>query len=329
MRILVWHVHGGWMEGFVRGRHEYLLPVDPARSPWGLGRGGRAWPDSVQEVPTRRIAQADPDVVVLQRPEEFDLARELTGRAPGTELPAVYLEHNAPRPEAATSRHPFADSHVPVVHVTHFNRLMWDCGAAATTVIEHGVPDPGPLYTGEMGEFAAVINEPLRRGRVAGSDLLPEFASILPVRVYGMGTAGLGPALRAAGIHSGDDLPTARLHAAMARRRAYLHLARWTSLGLSLIEAMHLGMPVLALATTEAPRAIPAAAGAVSCDLEELRDVARRWRDDPEEARRRGADARAWAVERYGLERFLERWDAVLAATIGGRRLAGEVRGVA
>jgi glycosyltransferase involved in cell wall biosynthesis len=37
----------------------------------------------------------------------------------------------------------------------------------------------------------------------------------------------------------------------MARRRVYLHPVRWTSLGLSLIEAMHLGMPVAGLAARE------------------------------------------------------------------------------
>ena len=28
LRLLVWQVHGGWMDAFVRGRHTYLLPVD-------------------------------------------------------------------------------------------------------------------------------------------------------------------------------------------------------------------------------------------------------------------------------------------------------------
>ena len=50
----------------------------------------------------------------------------------------------------------------------------------------------------------------------------------------------------------------------MARRRVYLHPIRWTSLGLSLLEAMHLGMPVVALATTEVPEAVPPEAGVVS-----------------------------------------------------------------
>jgi glycosyltransferase involved in cell wall biosynthesis len=33
---------------------------------------------------------------------------------------------------------------------------------------------------------------------------------------------------------------------------------------------------------------------------------------DPEEARERGAAARAAALERYGLERFLSAWDELL-----------------
>ena len=48
------------------------------------------------------------------------------------------------------------------------------------------------------------------------------------------------------------------MHAALARRRVYVHPFRWTSLGLALIEAMHLGMPVVAVATTEAVEAVPA-----------------------------------------------------------------------
>jgi glycosyltransferase involved in cell wall biosynthesis len=100
---------------------------------------------------------------------------------------------------------------------------------------------------------------------------------------------------------------------------------RWTSLGLSLLEAMHLGMPVLALASTEAPRAVPPEAGAVSADVDELLRCARRLVANPEEARRRGLAAREAALERYGLGRFLDRWDDVLAdlrarPTLDGRR---------
>ncbi len=64
-----------------------------------------------------------------------------------------------------------------IAHVTHWNALMWDCGTTRTTVVEHGVVDPGPLYTGELERFGVVINEPVRAGRVVGTDLLPSPAS--------------------------------------------------------------------------------------------------------------------------------------------------------
>ena len=110
-----------------------------------------------------------------------------------------------------------------------------------------------------------------------------------------------------------EDLPQARLHDELGRRRCYVHPMRWTSLGLSLIEAMQLGMPVIALAATEAPRAVPPEAGAISADVDELVRAARTLIDDPAEAVRRGAIAREVALERYGLARFLEDWDSALA----------------
>ena len=99
----------------------------------------------------------------------------------------------------------------------------------------------------------------------------------------------------------------------MARRRVYLHPIRWTSLGLSLLEAMHLGMPVVVLGTTEAYEAVPPEAGAISTRLDVLEDALRRLIADPDEARERGAAARAAALARYGLGRFLRDWDELLA----------------
>jgi hypothetical protein len=234
----------------------------------------------------------DVDVVIYQRPHELELAREWLGR----DLPAIYVEHNAPQGRIADMRHPMADrDDLTLVHVTHFNRLFWDTGGTPVEVIEHGIVDPGPRYTGELPRAVAVINEARRRGRVTGTDLLERFA---PVDLFGIGAV---------------DLPHAQLHQEMARRRVYLHPIRWTSLGLSLLEAMHLGMPVVVLGTTEAYEAVPPEAGAISTRLDVLEDALRRLIADPEEARERGAAARAAALARYGLDRFLSDWDELLA----------------
>jgi hypothetical protein len=315
MRILLWHVHGAWTDSFVRGRHEYLLPALPDGGPWGMGRAGRNWPDSVREVSLDAVDPDSIDAVVLQRPEEIDVLAQALGRRPGKDLPAVYLEHNTPKGGVPNSVHPLADQDaIPVVHVTHFNELFWDNGAAPTLVIEHGIPDPGHLYTGEVAELAAVVNEPVRRGRVTGTDLLHRFAAAAPLQMFGMGGAGLGEVtgLPASRLRIRGDLPTAQLHHELARCRVYIHPLRWTSLGLALLEAMQLGMPVVVLGTTEAARAVPPEAGAISTSVDELVRSAALLVNDPEEARRRGGVARRVALERYGLQAFLQSWDGLL-----------------
>jgi hypothetical protein len=307
VRILIWHVHGAWTTSFVHGSHEYLVPVLPGRGPDGRGRARTyRWPESAREVTPEQAAEADVDVVVLQRPEELDglAERWLGGRRPGVDLPAVYVEHNAPQGRINEMRHPAADRpDLTLVHVTHFNALFWDAGTTPARVIEHGVVDPGPRYVGDLPHAAVVVNEPARRARVTGTDLLPAFGDRVPIDLFGIGAGALG------GI---EDLPQDRLHDEMARRRVYLHPVRWTSLGLSLLEAMHLGMPVVALATTEVAEAVPAGAGVVSNRIDVLREALGRLAGDPERAAQMGAAAREAALGRFGLGRFLDDWDDLL-----------------
>jgi glycosyltransferase involved in cell wall biosynthesis len=323
VRILIWHVHGSWTTSFVQGGHTYLLPVTPDRGPDGGGRAATYdWPDSAVEVPVADLRHTDVDLVVLQRPHELRLAEQWLGRrlgtGPGRDVPAVYLEHNTPKGEILAVRHPVADrDDIPLVHVTHFNALFWDNGRAPVSVIEHGIVDPGERYTGELERAAVAVNEPIRRGRVTGTDLLPAFARVAPLDVYGMKVAGLPAALDlpADRCTPHDDAPQHVMHAEMARRRVYVHPIRWTSLGLSLLEAMHLGMPVVVLASTEAVEAVPPGAGVLSTRLDVLTDAVRSLLGDPLEARRMGKAAREAALARYSLDRFLTDWDDKIQET--------------
>ncbi|MDB5028896.1 MAG: glycosyl transferase, group 1 [Candidatus Eremiobacteraeota bacterium] len=305
-RILMWHVHGSYATSLVQGRHTYFIPVLPGRGADGRGRARTwEWPDNAIEVTPADARRLDVDVVIVQRPQELDrLVRDWLGREPGRDIPAIYLEHDVPQGRVAEMRHPAAGRpDLTIVHVTHFNDLFWDCGTTPARVIEHGVVDPGYRYTGELPRAAVSINEARRRGRVTGTDLLARFGAAMPVDLFGIDAGSLG------GV---EDPPQSVLHTEMARRRVYLHPMRWTSLGLSLIEAMHLGMQVVALATTEAIEAVPPDCGAISTDVERLLGALRRYAAEPEAARRDGMRARAFALERYGLRRFLHAWDALL-----------------
>lgn len=316
--ILVWHVHGSWLDAFVRGGHRYLLPTLPGHGPWGRGRLGRDWPPEVVEVGPRDLEDADVDVVVAQNPGEISLAARWLGRTPGRDVPLVYVEHNTPGGHAPTSRHPMADrDDLTLVHVTHFNRVMWDAGSTRTRVVTHGVVDPGARYSGRLDRSATMINDPVRRWRAVGADLLPLLAAAAPVDVFGMRTADLArrpgvPAL----VAPGGDLSHDRLYDEVARRRVYLHTARWTSLGLSLIEAMLLAMPVVALASTEVAVSVPPEAGTVATDPERMVAAVRHYIHNPEAAAEAGRRARTFALAQFALDRFLGDWEDVFDATV-------------
>ena len=306
MRILLWHVHGAWTTAFVHGRHEYVVPVLPDRGPDGVGLARTyAWPDSVTEVPPEQLRDDEFDVVLLQRPHELEgLAQEWLGRRPGRDVPAVYVEHNAPQGRITDMRHPAADRpDLLVVHVTHFNALFWDTGSTRTRVIEHGIVDPGHRYTGELPRAAVVINEARRRARVTGTDLLDRFSQAAPIDLFGMDAASLG------GI---EDLPQqrpARRDGASTRLPASdpLDLARSVAAGGD--ASRHAGRRAGHYRGARGG----AARGGSGVDADRLPDR----RGAAADRRPRGGGrarhaARAAALERYGLERFLADWDDVL-----------------
>ncbi|MFI5627510.1 glycosyltransferase [Nocardioides sp. NPDC051685] len=317
MRILIWHLHDAWTTAFVHGRHDYLLPVTRDHGPDGLGRARTwEWPPAAREVAAEALGEEEVDVVVLQRPHEVDLAeRWLGGRRPGRDVPAVYLEHDTPAGGVPDTRHPMAGGDIPIVHVTGFNDLVWDCGGTPTTVIEHGIVDPGRRYTGDIERAGVVVNDPVRRGRSVGADLIPALAEGVGADVFGMRVEQL-PGYQ--GLRTYENLSQRDLHDHLPRRRVYVDLNRWTSLGLSLIEAMHLGMPVVALATTETPLAVPHEAGFVTTRRDEIVPAVRHLMKDPDVAEQAGLIGRRHAKRRYGLDRFLADWDDVLASVVAG-----------
>jgi glycosyltransferase involved in cell wall biosynthesis len=179
---------------------------------------------------------------------------------------------------------------------------MWGNGRTPTRVIEHSVAiDPGAQYTGELARGITVVNGIHRRPRIAGYDIFCQLREQVPLDIAGMETEAFG------GL---GDVPYRDLHRRVAAYRFLFSPVRYTSLPLAVIEGLTLGMPVIALATTELPAVIQNGVhGYVSCDLDELSRHMKRLLADTEEARALGANARRLAAERFGLQRFIRDWN--------------------
>lgn len=303
LNVLIWHVHGSYLRYLFHAPHNFVLPAKPGKPEGYGGRPGNfACPANAVEVPADRIREQKLDLIVFQSPKNYFIDQYEILSPEQRRLPKIYLEHNTPKPHPTDSKHPVDDPNVLLVHVTHFNRLMWDSGRTPTTVIEHGVQVADDArYSGEIERGIVVTNGLRRRQRIAGLDVFELVRRDVPLDLAGIDSADLG------GL---GDLAHDELHRVEARYRLFFNPIRYTSLPLALVEAMAIGLPIVALATTEVPAAVPdGEAGIVSNDFSMLVEGMRALLADHDLARRMGERARERQRERYSIERFVRDWE--------------------
>jgi len=306
LRILTWHVHGNYLYALTQVPHEFIIPVyDDGRPCYGRLGNKIPWGRNVREIPAEEIAQEDFDCVIYQSQSgyENDAPRLLSAKQ--LALPSIYIEHDPPRPYPVDTKHCFRHERGILVHVTHYNALSWDAGDMPTRVIEHGVPvNPSVHYSGELPRGITVINGLHERGRRMGADLFEWSRQQVPLDLIGMQSDVMG------GLGEVSNLDVA---ATMARYRFFYTPIRYTSLGLALVEAMLIGVPVVGVAATELPTVIVNGVnGFVHTDKALLVNVMRQLIDEPELARQWGEAGRQTALKRFGMSRFVKDWLAVI-----------------
>lgn len=301
LRIFTWHIHGSYLYYLSQGNYELYIPVNKARSEGYYGRG-ETFPfgENVHEIPVNEVRDAIFDLILFQTDEnylkdQFDTLSEEQRR-----LPRIFLEHDPPWDHPANTRHPVDDPDVVLVHVTHFNKLMWDNQRQSVHVIEHGVTDPGVNYSGHLNKGIVVINNLPARGRLLGLDIFREIKKYIPLDLVGMGTGELG---------DGEVLHP-ELPAFISQYRFFFNPIRYTSLGLAVCEAMMLGMPVVGLATTEMAVTISNGYnGFIDTNTGRLIEKMRYLLNDHHAAIKIGQNARTTALSRFNIDRFTQEWE--------------------
>lgn len=300
LRIFTWHVHGSYLYFLSQGPYDIFIPVKAGKGEGYWGRGATfPFGDNVREVPADRVRDQQFDVILFQsernyHTDQYDILSEQQ-----RQLPRIYLEHNTPSGAACTTHHPVDDPGMMLVHVTHYNQLMWDNNSTPSIVIPHGVTDPSVPWTGALPRGLAIVNHMRQRGRALGWDIFYEARRRYPLDLAGMGNgnSGIGEVLH-------PQLPATRAH-----YRFLFHPVRHTSLALAVCEAMMQGMPVVGLAVTELASVIRNGEnGYAHTSVEELYEAMGQLLRDPVHARRIGQAGRETARELFGIERFTKDW---------------------
>lgn len=310
LRVFTWHVHGSYLYYLSQGNYDLYIPVNEERSEGYYGRGETfPFANNVIEIEASEVRNAEFDLILFQTDDNYFKHQYEILSDTQRKLPRVYLEHDPPWDHPTNARHPVTDPDVILVHVTHFNRLMWDNHQLNARVIKHGITIPDENYSGKLNRGLVIINNLPTRGRLLGLDLFLEVRKYIPLDVIGMGTAeyGIGEVLH-------PDLPSF-----MQEYRFVFNPIRYTSLGLAVCEAMALGMPVVGLATTEMAVTIKDGhSGFVHTDIDYLIDKMKFLLDDHEAAMVMSKNARAAALEQFDIHRFINEWEALFQHVIDG-----------
>jgi hypothetical protein len=310
LKIFTWHIHGSYLYYLSQGPYDLFIPVKETKSEGYYGRG-ETFPfgPNVIEIPASEVRNMHFDCILFQSEKNYLIDRHEILADWQKQLPGIYVEHNTPEKHPTNTRHVMTDPAITMVHVTHFNKLMWDnTGIPNVHVIEHGVCVPPVSYQGDISKGIVVINHIEQRGRITGWDVFDEVRKHVPLDLIGMGTAGSG------GL---GEVLNPQLPEFISHYRFFFNPIRYTSFGLAVCEAMMTGMPVVALATTEYVTVIKnGESGFIDTNIDRLIDGMNALIGDPALARQMGQNAREVALDKFAIDRFTRGWEKIFIQTI-------------
>ncbi len=303
LKIFTWHIHGSYLYYLSLGDYELYIPLNPEKGSGYQGRGETfPFDKNVIEIPEEEVKNFTFDCILFQSKKNFTTDQYATlSQKQRDEISKIFLEHDPPRKHPTDTIHVLDDPTVSLVHVTSFNKLMWKNRVSDVRVIAHGVPGPDTYYKGELERGVVVVNDLFSRGRRLGADIFLEMRKYIPLDLIGLHSeeyGGLG------------EIPLPVLPDFLSHYRFFFNPIRYTSLGLSVCEAMMLGMPIVGLATTEMVTTVKNnISGFIETDPSLLIEKMKLLISDKRLASNLGKNAQKDAERKFNIQRFTTEWE--------------------
>jgi hypothetical protein len=289
-KIFTWPVYQQYLFELAQGGFDIYLPEGQNEA----FREQFSAQENVFEIAADAVKDLELDCILFQDEYSYLTAQYEVLSPQQRELPQIYLEHHPPKQHPTNAKHVVADASVKLVHVNHYNALMWDNNELPVTVIENGVQESDASFTGEKACGVIVLEENPADARVTGMDIFEQVKEVLPMEIIQIGK---------------KDITYQNLPKKLSPYRFLFCPDRYTSPGSPVQQAMLLGMPIVGLATTDLPTIISnEVSGFVHSDLQYLIQKMQQLIENPQLAAQLGANARSTALKLYSSDRFLADW---------------------
>lgn len=305
-RILTWHIHGSYLYYLTKTNCDFFIPVKDGHSEGysGVPKGNFPWGENVHEVAAEKVKELAVNIILFQSKknyieDQYEILSKKQHR-----LPKLYLEHDPPRETPTDTKHIVDNPDMFLVHVTNFNNLFWDNNQTPTTVIHHGVAVPENVkYTGIVNKGIVVVNNFSKRGRRVGLDIVEKVKKYIPLDIIGMNSIDVG------GL---GEIPHQQIPPFISQYRFFFNPMRYTSLGLAVCEAMMVGLPIIALPTTEMPEIIKNGKdGFMSNDIDVIIEKMQILLQDRDYALSLSTHVKNTAHQKFDIHRFIKEWEEI------------------
>lgn len=302
-KIFTWPVNQQYLFQLAQGDFDIYIPKGQSES----FRKQFSNQKNVIETELQSIKELALDCILFQDENSYQTLQYEVLSAQQLELPRVYLELNPPKNHPTNAKHFVENKEVQLIHINHYNALMWDNNGLPVTVIENGISANNASFTGEKTCGVMVLEENPADDRVTGLDIFKQVKEALPLEVVQIGK---------------DDLTYQNLSEKLSHYRFLFSADRYASPGFAVFQAMMLGMPVVGLATTDLPTILEnEASGFTDSDINYLISKMQDLLNQPQLAIKIGSEARKTALERFNLERFLSDWKQVFENAVAQKPL--------
>src|SRR2546421_7681357 len=134
LKILIWHIHGSYLNTLARIDADWYLPVKAGR-PEGYGGRGPTFdlPTYVREVPAEQVRDLKLDLIIYQTPKNYFEDQFEILSAEQRQLPKIYLEHNTPRPLCINETRGVSSRHKGGIDET-WRKEAWEASSHAFQV---------------------------------------------------------------------------------------------------------------------------------------------------------------------------------------------------
>ncbi len=300
-KVFTWPVNQQYLLDLAQGNFEFYIPAGQKPSFTNLFPSLK----NIVEVDAAAIKGLQLDCILFQDEHSYKTAQYEVLSDLQRELPKIYLEHNPPKQHPTNAKHIVEDTAVQLVHVNHYNALMWDNNDVPVTVIENGVQTIDASFTGEKMCGAVVLEEFPADGRVTGHDIFMQVKEALPLEVIQIGK---------------ENITYQNLPEKLSHYRFLLCPDRYASPQFAVYQAMMLGMPVIGLATTSLPTILSnEVSGFADSDLNYLICKMKILLEEPQLAAQIGLKAHNSALQRFGIDRFWADWKQVLEKAVADK----------